>query len=102
VFPRINPRVSRTTIQLTIMDYFFATVLMIMACAIVRYGTATLWGGCVYVFHHWYLIFQLPFYWLALVAWLLNIIFACFVISLGCMIYYQGWQWTKLIFSDAA
>jgi hypothetical protein len=100
-FPHRNPRVSNTTIFLTGTDYFFGTLLLLLAYGIAKASTSVLWYACTYVYHHWYFALCLPVFWLSLVAWLLVIILCCVIVAIGCLVYRQGWTDTKFIFSDA-
>jgi hypothetical protein len=101
MFPRINPRLTSpvSIILLTLMDYCVATMISAVAIAIGWFSTGALWKGCVHVFQHWYLVFQLPYYWVAFVTWLLILLLCCVIFAVGCIIYKQGWQWTCMVFS---
>jgi hypothetical protein len=99
-FPHRNTHFSNTSIFLTAMDLFIATLILYMAIAGMTGITQGIWRLFVHIYHHWWVIFQLPVYWVGLVVWLLFLIMACIFISLAATVYYQMWGSVKDLFAS--
>lgn len=90
-FPHRKTPIFNTPAFVTILDLFFATMILGSTIMSMVGITKSLWLGCMYVGHHWWIIFQLPVYWLAIVVWLVLVILACVLVALSCTMYGQAW-----------
>lgn len=91
-FPHRKPSLFNTTAVVTIIDLFIATMILFSTAASMVGITKAMWHGCVYIWQHWWIIFQLPIYWVAIVFWLLLVIVACVFVAISCTVYNQVWN----------
>lgn len=99
-FPHRNTAFTTTSLFAPLLDALVAGFVLFMTVVGMVGLTQGLWQLCVHVHRHWWLLFQLPLYWIILVVWLLLCIVACFMVAIAGVVLGMARSAVKELFAN--